>query len=376
MANIPSNLSYATVNGRFIVGYQDSADGGSEPDAIPAAGTIIFSPSTSLIKNVTASGGPVSIVPATVQATLDEEGYLCGYGSTRGIILVATDDEDGNPYDWTWRADFRLTEADGTPIAVEGFSFELPGGSDIDLTVLAPVQLANGTFYNIGPQGIQGIQGVQGPPGSIENFMADAPLYYDEETATLTFDDTDYIYTAGTGLNLLANEFEIDDTVVVTQTQLTSELANKANLASPTFTGTVTSPTIRLTSTTDASLSSTGHALQIGSTTSTNLIIDNDEIKARNNGSASGLSLNADGGNITLGSSASGITAQGTVTTSNGITNAQQKNALVASGFNSASGAFAQASRVVMTATASGSTAPTTRPDGTSLVAGDVWISF
>jgi hypothetical protein len=71
-----------------------------------------------------------------------------------------------------------------------------------------------------------------------------------------------------------------------------------------------------------------------------------------------------------------GATFTGVVTTSDGITNAQQKNALIASGYNSASGAFAQTSRVVMTATASSSTAPTTRPDGTSLVAGDVWISF
>jgi hypothetical protein len=59
-----------------------------------------------------------------------------------------------------------------------------------------------------------------------------------------------------------------------------------------------------------------------------------------------------------------------------GITNSPRKNALIASGYNSASGLFNQASRVVMTATASGSTAPTTRPDGTSLVAGDVWISY
>jgi hypothetical protein len=328
MANIPSNLSYATVNGRFIVGYQDSADGGSEPDAIPAAGTIIFSPSTSLIKNVSASGGPVSIVPATVQATLDEEGYLCGYGSTRGIILVATDDTDGNPYDWTWRAEFRLTESDGTPIAVEGFSFELPGGSNIDLTVLAPVQLANGTFYNVGPQGPQGIQGIQGPQGSIENFIADAPLAYDPETATITFDDTDYVYTAGDNIAIVANEIAVAD--------------------SPTFTGTVSGIT----------KSMVGLA-NVDNTTDAN--------KPVSSATQTALDLKAN---------LAGATFTGTITTSNGITNAQQKNALVASGFNSASGAFAQASRVIMTATATGSTAPTTRPDGTSLVAGDVWISF
>jgi hypothetical protein len=87
-------------------------------------------------------------------------------------------------------------------------------------------------------------------------------------------------------------------------------------------------------------------------------------------------------GAITLGFNETGFakldgaTFSGLVTTSEGITNAQQKNALVASGFNSASGSFAHASRVVMTAVATGSTAPTTRPDGTALVAGDVWISY
>ena len=65
-----------------------------------------------------------------------------------------------------------------------------------------------------------------------------------------------------------------------------------------------------------------------------------------------------------------------TVTTNKGITNAQAKNALVASGFNSASGFFAHDSRVIMTAVASGSTAPTTRPNGQSLAIGDIWISF
>jgi hypothetical protein len=70
-------------------------------------------------------------------------------------------------------------------------------------------------------------------------------------------------------------------------------------------------------------------------------------------------------------------TFSGLVTTSNGITNAQQKNALVASGFDStAETPFAQPSRVIMTATSLSSTNPTTRPDGTALQVGDVWIDF
>lgn len=55
----------------------------------------------------------------------------------------------------------------------------------------------------------------------------------------------------------------------------------------------------------------------------------------------------------------------------------KQVNNLIASGYNSASGAFNQTNRVVMVATATGSSAPTTRPDGSSaLQAGDIWISW
>jgi hypothetical protein len=173
MANIPSNLSYGTVTGRFIVAYQDSDDAGLEPDAIPAAGSIFFTASPKLIKNITAEPDPVSILPAVVEATLDSEGYLCGFGTTRGIVLVATDDPDGNPVDWTWRADFRLTDFTGASISVNPFSFELPGGTAVDLTVASPVADADGTFYIVGPtgpqgiQGEQGIQGVQGPANEL-----------------------------------------------------------------------------------------------------------------------------------------------------------------------------------------------------------------
>lgn len=54
-------------------------------------------------------------------------------------------------------------------------------------------------------------------------------------------------------------------------------------------------PRIRLTATTDASESSTGHALQIGPTSGNNLIADVNEIMARDNGSESALFLNSDG---------------------------------------------------------------------------------
>lgn len=55
---------------------------------------------------------------------------------------------------------------------------------------------------------------------------------------------------------------------------------------------------LRATSTGDASLTSTAHGLQVGPTTSSNLAIDGNEILARNNGAASSLILQNDGGNL------------------------------------------------------------------------------
>ena len=65
-------------------------------------------------------------------------------------------------------------------------------------------------------------------------------------------------------------------------------------------TSTVTFDKIRITSTTDASATSTGHGLQIGSTSGQNLIMDTNEVFARNNGAVDGLHLNADGGDVTI----------------------------------------------------------------------------
>jgi hypothetical protein len=70
---------------------------------------------------------------------------------------------------------------------------------------------------------------------------------------------------------------------------------------------------IRLEGTNDVTLTSENHAFQIGSSTSTNMAIDGNEIMARNNSAATTLVLNADGGNITLGHSSATVTINGTL---------------------------------------------------------------
>lgn len=69
-------------------------------------------------------------------------------------------------------------------------------------------------------------------------------------------------------------------------------------LAGGTVGGDLTMPHIRLTATTDASLTSTGHAFQIGPDTGDNLRLDANEIYAVKNGAASALYLNASSINL------------------------------------------------------------------------------
>lgn len=81
--------------------------------------------------------------------------------------------------------------------------------------------------------------------------------------------------------------------------------------------GTTTSKTLRLTSTSDVSLTSTGHAFQIGDDFGSNLIIDSNELQARiqdtvNGGMMGGSFLiNASGGNVSFGNTSSVITVNG-----------------------------------------------------------------
>jgi hypothetical protein len=68
-------------------------------------------------------------------------------------------------------------------------------------------------------------------------------------------------------------------------------------------------------------------------------------------------------------------TFSGVVSATGGITGAAQKVMTVASAYSGTT--FASlAPRVIMTASETGAADPTTRPDGTDLVAGDIWIDW
>lgn len=152
--SLPTNLSYGTVVGRFLLAYADGSDVDPQPDGVAARGSIFFTPSPTNIKDITASPAPVTVLPATIECVLDSEGYLLGSDGTRGVRLLATDDPDGNPVNWTWGVEYRLSDQEDNPVTgIPSHSISLPGETTVDLTLAAPVPSANGTYYIVGPAG-------------------------------------------------------------------------------------------------------------------------------------------------------------------------------------------------------------------------------
>lgn len=186
MVNLPSNVSYGTVIGRFLIAKSDGSDLDLYPDGAAAKGSVFFTPSVRSLLNVTAGPAPVTIIPATYEAVLDSEGYLLGDDGTRGVRLIATDDPDLNPTDWTWTVSYRLTDDQDVPISgIPNFSMELPSSSTVDLTSVTPVSESNGVYYNIGPTG------ATGPTGSLDSLTAALPVTFAENEIAFDWSSTE-----------------------------------------------------------------------------------------------------------------------------------------------------------------------------------------
>lgn len=110
--------------------------------------------------------------------------------------------------------------------------------------------------------------------------------------------------TTGTNLRLDANEIQAVNNGAANTLNLQASGGNIV-LGNSTSTTTI-SNTFRLTSTENATLSSTIHPMQIGNTSGVNTRFDYNGIQTVSNGSASTLVLNGGGGNVSVGSTGSG----------------------------------------------------------------------
>lgn len=156
---LPANISYGTVVGQYIASVGDGSDADKLPDALPMSGTVTFVASASRLLDISAVPNPVTIIKTQVTCQLDSEGYLCSpYTSltsplSRGVMLVATDNENLNPTGWTWQVLYNLRDPLGQPVAMASHSILVPSNQTIDLATVTPVADSGGTPILRGPAG-------------------------------------------------------------------------------------------------------------------------------------------------------------------------------------------------------------------------------
>jgi lysophospholipase L1-like esterase len=160
-------MQYGTVTGRLLAAVADSpTDVDMNPDEVPLAGRVVFTPSAKALKVVDAGA---TILPVPIACDLDTEGYLTLNGK-RGVNLIATDTTDTNPTGFTYRVSFERLTYDGTPVSYDAFSIAVPAGQTVDLATVAPVAAANGAAI------VRGLKGDPGDPGEPAPLSAFDPL--------------------------------------------------------------------------------------------------------------------------------------------------------------------------------------------------------
>lgn len=86
MTTLPPELQYGHVVGRVILAVADSGDADTYPDAVPAQGTVTFTPKNPEIR--VGEPDPVVVLKQKIVCTIDSAGYLTDPDGRRGVWLV------------------------------------------------------------------------------------------------------------------------------------------------------------------------------------------------------------------------------------------------------------------------------------------------
>ena len=142
--DFPANVGTGRVHGTVLQWLVDSGDPGVIPDVSPfSTATIKFTPSVKYVLHP--SSGSI-IVPVPDPITVGVAGDI-------DVTLVATDDVDLNPTDFTYKVDITIIGG-----SIDPFNISVPSGSDRLLTELVAVAESSGVYTTQGPQGLSAYQ--------------------------------------------------------------------------------------------------------------------------------------------------------------------------------------------------------------------------
>ncbi|MGH1547982.1 hypothetical protein ACRAWB_01905 [Leifsonia poae] len=155
----PTPPSYGKVVGRYLVAVGDGIDADVLPDGVVPTGTVTLTPSVAQVLVANGNPDPFTYELQPITATLDSSGYLT-FNGQQGVWLVATDDTNTNPTDFSYTVQLNVSYSGGV-VDRRKFDIKVPAStaSDpstfTDLTRSAPIASSSGTAI------------VQGPPGPV-----------------------------------------------------------------------------------------------------------------------------------------------------------------------------------------------------------------
>lgn len=140
MADVPAEISYGQITGRFVTFRADGPDAGDTPDEVPLSGTVTLTPSVNLVRFPTLDPPRIAAISSITAQVVS--GELKSPDGTGGLFVIATDQPLGQPDTVQWKATFNLAGASTQPAPV---TFNVPAGGVVDLVTVIPAAPAPGT---------------------------------------------------------------------------------------------------------------------------------------------------------------------------------------------------------------------------------------
>jgi hypothetical protein len=139
---LPSNVSFGTVVGTFLLAIADSPDDTDrDPEGVPASDLKIrFTPDLSKpVARDRSASPPTYFALQDVICTVGSDGALRGPDGAPGVRLVASMNPSLEPSEWTWQVILS-----GAGFGTVNFSFPLNAGETVDLATVLQVPASPG----------------------------------------------------------------------------------------------------------------------------------------------------------------------------------------------------------------------------------------
>jgi len=156
MVDVPSQVQYGKVIGRFVSFVADSNDPGTVPDEVPLTGTVTITPNTPLMRFIN-TDPPRTAVISILECRVINGDLYAPNSSTPGVWMMASEQPAGQPDHVQFTARFNFNELSGLaqPVPVV---FEVPVNGTIDLAMAMGVDPDPGTVVVVSTEGVAEVE--------------------------------------------------------------------------------------------------------------------------------------------------------------------------------------------------------------------------